>query len=363
MALNPSIGLVGIAFQYDRDTPASEPKYVHGLTGGSPFGASRSIANTAVACGNRAPSDARVDSIEIAPSVQALCYPDTSGAYLYAALGEVESTPATDVGDGYYKHVFTMGATIPYATLWSQEGTNNFTRADGCKCGTLEITATGNEHLAMQADFQGIDAQVGIDAIPGSVKASCFDGKFTTTDCLFKIDASGDTPAEALVSEASFTFENNLSALTSLGRVTPREIAEGNLSAGCSVTTIPDDITEYKKLMTGSADSTAITGKVVLGSVYAKFYHTDDPNMTLEIEVNHCPFTAEYPEVDPEGNEATIQFTTDAAIIAAAGESPVTVTLVNKVESYAVGTMSTTSTQSTSTKSSKSTTTDKAVSE
>lgn len=57
--------------------------------------------------------------------------------------------------------------------------------------------------------------------------------------------------------------------------------------------------------------------------------------MTLEISVNHCPFTAEFPEVDPEGNEATIQFTTDAAIITAAGESPLTITLVNQVASYA----------------------------
>lgn len=335
MAINPSIGLVGIAFQDDRDTPAAEPTFVHGLTGGSPFGASRSIANTAVACGNRAPSDARVDSIEVTPSVQSLCYPDTTGAYLLAALGTVVSTDA-DVA-GYYKHVFTMGDTIPYATLWSQVGTNNFTRADGCKCGTLELTATGNEHLAMQADFQGIDAKIGIDAIPGSVAASCFSGKYTTTDCVFKIDASGETPAEALVSEGSFTFENNLSALNSIGRVTPREIAEGNLSAGCSVTTIPDDITEYKKLMTGAADKTDLTGTVVMGSVYAKFFHTEDANMTLEIQVNHCPFTAEYPEVDPEGNEATIQFSTDAAIITKAGESPVTITLVNKVKEYVTG--------------------------
>jgi hypothetical protein len=333
MSLNPSIGLVGIAVQKSRDVAATAPTYLHGLTGGTPFGASRSIANTAVACGTRAPSDARVDSIEISPSVQSLCYPDVFGLYLYAALGNVVSTAVADK-DGYYQHVFTMGQEIPYCTIWSQIGTNNFTRSDGCKLGTLTINATGNEHLSMQADFQGIDAEVGIASIPGSLAASCFGGKYTTTDCEFKLDASGNTPAEALVSEASFTFENNVSSLTSLGRVTPRDIAEGNLSAGCSVTTIPDDITEYKKLMTGSASATKLTGKVVLGSVYAKFFHTDDPNMTLEFQVNHCPFTAEFPEVDPEGNEATIQFSTDAAIIAAAGESPVTITLVNKVNSY-----------------------------
>ena len=337
MAINPSIGLVGAAVQANRDTPAAQPTFLHGLTGGSPFSASRSIANTPVACGNRAPSDARVDSVEIAPSIESLCYPDVLGLYLYSALGSVVSTPAEgDSMEGYYKHVFTMGPELPYLTLWSQVGVDNFTRADGCKCSQLQISATGNEHLALTAAFLGISAEVGIDAIPGDLEASCYNGKYTTTDCVFKLDAASETPAEALVSEASFTFANNTAALTSLGRVTPRDVADGNLSAGCSVTTIPDDITQYKRMVTGSDDSTHITGRVVMGSVYSKFMHTDDTKQTLEIEINHIPFTADYPSVDPEGNEGTIQFSSDAAIITAANESPVTVTVVNKVQSYAL---------------------------
>lgn len=332
MALNPSIGLAGIALQTARGTVAEEPTFLHGLTGGSPFGVSRSIANTAVACGNRAPSDARVDNIEITPSIQSLCYPDVFGLYLYLALGKVVSTAAET--SGYYKHVFTMGADIPYATIWSQIGVNNFTRSDDCKLSTMQITATGNEHLAMQADFHGCDAAF-LAAIPGNNEASCFNGKYTTTDCDFKLDTASETPAEALVSEASFTIENNVTDLSGLGRSMPRDVAEGNCNVGVSVTTIPDDILQYRKMVAGSATATGISSKVVLGSVYAKFAHTDDPNMTFEISVGHIPFTADFPEVDPEGNEATIQFSSDASIIKAAGESPVTITLVNKTESYA----------------------------
>lgn len=335
MAINPSIGLVGAALQTDRDTPATQPTFLHGLTGGTPFAASRSIANTPVACGTRAPSDARVDTIEVNPSVESLCYPDALGLYLYSALGNVSSSEDTDgAGTGYYRHVFKMGSALPYLTLWSQVGVDNFTEADGCKCSELQLSATGNQHLAMTASFIGIDAKVGIDAIPGSLTPSCYDGKYTTTDCTFKLDAASETPTEALVSEASFTLSNNTSALTSLGRVTPRDIADGNLSAGVSVTTIPDDITQYKKMVTGSESSTQISGKVVMGSVYAKFKHSEDEKMTLEIEYKHVPFTADYPSVDPEGAEGTIQFTADAAIITEPTESPVTITLVNKVESY-----------------------------
>ena len=333
MAINPSIGIAGAAIQIDRDTAATKPTFVHGLTGGSPFGVSRSIESTPISCGNRAPSDARVASIEVAPSVETVAFPDALGLYLLAALGKVESKPVADK-QGLYEHVFTMGDKLPYVTLWSQVGTDNFTRADGCKCSELELSATGTEHIGVTASFMGIDAEVGIDGIPGNVAPSCYGGKYTTVDNTFKLDAASETPVDALVAEASFKFTNGTSALTSLGRVTPRDIADGNLSVGVTVTTIPDDITQYKKMVTGSDSSTKITGKVVMGSVYAKFLHTDNPDWYIEVSVDHVPFTADYPSVDPEGTEGTIQFSSDAAIITAQGESPVTVTMRNGVESY-----------------------------
>ena len=337
MALNPSIGLAAIAKQKDRDTPATAPTFMHGLTGGSPFGVSRSIAAIDVTCGSRAPSDARVDSINVTPKIESLCYPDVLGMYLLAACGNVKTTSVGGKGDaasGYYTHVFTMGSVLDYFTIWSQIGMDGFTRADGCKCDELTFTATGNEHLAMSASWQGIDGKVGLASIPGNVQASCFGGKYTTTDCDFKIDASGSIPAAALVSEAMFTIKNNVSGLRSLGRATSREIAEGKCQFGVNVTTIPNDLKEYQKLITGSETSTDISGKVVLGSVYAKFFHTDDPKQTLEFSANHLPFTADFPELDPSGNEASIQFSTDNAIVSGADESPMTITLTNKVASY-----------------------------
>lgn len=133
MALNPSIGLAAIAKQKNRDTPATAPTFMHGLTGGSPFGVSRSIATTDVTCGSRAPSDARVDSIEVTPKIESLCYPDVLGMYLLAACGNVTTTPVPGKGDaasGYYTHVFTMGSALDYFTIWSQIGMDGFTRAD-----------------------------------------------------------------------------------------------------------------------------------------------------------------------------------------------------------------------------------------
>ncbi|MBY4796785.1 hypothetical protein K6V98_00170 [Collinsella sp. AGMB00827] len=332
MPINPSIGSAAVALQTDRDTPASTPAFKHGLTGGSAFSAERSIASTPVACGNRAPSDARVDSISVGGSIETLCYPDVLGFYLYAALGAVKSAAASK--SGYRRHIFTMGDTLPYVTVWSQIGTNNFTQAVGCKVSKLELSASGNEPIALKAELAGIDGKVGIDGIPGSLEASCYGGKFVPTDCDVRLDTASGTPKEALVADLSFNIENGTSALSSLGRVTPRDIADGTVKVGISVTTIPDDIKPYQKMITGSESAVNISGKIVFGSVYAKFIHSEDPNMTLELKLDHIPFTASFPSVDPEGTEGTIQFTCDSAIITSAGESPATVTLVNKTESY-----------------------------
>ena len=46
------------------------------------------------------------------------------------------------------------------------------------------------------------------------------------------------------------------------------------------------------------------------------------------------PWNFEMPEVDPEGNAAEVEFSADDIGIDSADGTPVTVTIVNKTESY-----------------------------
>lgn len=334
MSVNPSVAFAAVALQTNRDTPATEPKYLHGLTGGTPYSVAKSTASRAVSCGNRAASNARVESIEANPTINTLCYPDVLPLYLYAALGDIKSSADTEgSGEGYYKHVITMGADLPYMTVWGQLD-KGIGSTSGCRVGNMQITASGNDYLDASVSLMGIESKFGLAQIPGSLKASCYDGQFITTDCELKLDTASAEPAEALVSEASFTIENNAAALSSIGRAMPRDIGFGQIAAGVSVTTIPDDFKQFQKMLTGSEESNDVSSKVVFGSVYAKFLLDEDPKQYIEVKYDHVPFSAEFPEVDPEGNEATIQFTCDSAIVQGANESPVTITVVNKVESY-----------------------------
>ena len=333
MSVNPSIAFAAVALQTDRDTAAETPKYLHGLTGGTPYAVSKSTASRAVSCGNRAASNARVESIEANPTVNTLCYPDVFPLYLYAALGAIKSSPDSTAGAGYHKHVITMGADLPYLTLWGQLD-KGIGKTVGCRVGNLQITASGNDYLDAAISLMGIDSKFGLSEIPGELKASCYDGQFITTDCEFKLDTASADPKVALVSEASFTIENNAAAQSSLGRAMPRDIGIGQLAAGVSVTTIPDDFKQFQKMLTGSESATDVSSKVVFGSVYAKFVLDSDAKQYIEIKYDHVPFSAEFPEADPEGNEATIQFTCDSAIVRDAKSSPVTITVVNKVDKY-----------------------------
>lgn len=328
--INTSIGLVGVAKQASRDQAATAPTYVHGLTGGSPFGVERSLQVDSVACGMRANADAYIESVSVNPNFECRAYADAMGLWLLAALGAVSTT-----GDAApYTHVFTMGDALPYLTVWGQVGTSDFTRASGVKVDQLEMSFDGNAPLSVSVQTMGIAGEMGLASIPGSAEPSCFDGYFVPVDGVFKLETLGDEPAEAIVTSFSMTVANNCEPIVGAGKVTPSDIAEKKCVVSGSIGVMPDTMALYRKTVTGSATGTTLTGKTVYGSFSVKLTHTQNPAWSLLIEGDRVPFNADYIEVDPDGGDGVVEFSFDEALIAEKGGSPVTVTLVNGVASY-----------------------------
>ena len=100
------------------------------------------------------------------------------------------------------------------------------------------------------------------------------------------------------------------------------------------MTVVPEDFELMRKNLTGSATGTKVSSKIVYGSAAWHFTHTDDEDCTLDVEFRNVPWNFEMPEVDPEGNAAEIEFSADDIGIASADGTPITITVVNKVESY-----------------------------
>lgn len=332
--INTSIGLVGVAKQASKGTAASTPAFVHGLTGGKVFKADRSIADANVACGVRAGTDSYVESIVPGADFETYGYADAMPLYYYGAMGSIASAAASGTGmSGYYDHTVTLGDILPYLTVWGRTG-SEYTRVSGCKVDEIEMSFEGNAPLEFGITMIGIDDLLQLQAFPGSVDPSCFDGYFVPTGGTFKIDTAGTTPAAAPVMSGNLTLANNCTAEPLAGMVKPGDVEEGKLTTSGSVTVKPEDMEEFYKMLTGSASGTTSTGMMVYGSFEWTFKHSKDSKCAMVVAAENVPFTAEWPDVDPSGGAAEIEFSFDNIGVSSPAGSPITVTITNTVASY-----------------------------
>ncbi len=329
--INTSIGLIGLARQSDKRTPAAEPTFTHGLTGGKVFSLERSVANASVSCGVRAGTDAYVESVKPGLDFDTYGYSDALPLYMLAAMGNISSTAGDEPGT--FKHVVTLGDALPYLTFWGRIG-SEYTRTDGCKVDQLELEFEGNKPLAFGITAIGMDAELGLAAIPGDPDPSCFDGYYVPTGGTFKVDTASGTPALAPVKAGSLTLANSCAADQLAGEVMPGDVEEGKLVVSGSVTTKPDDLAQYRKMVTGSETGTKPSGKMVYGSFEWVFEHSKNPKHKLTISSGRVPFTAEFPEVNPDGGGAEVEYKFDDIGVDSPNGSPVVVTIVNETESY-----------------------------
>lgn len=332
MSVNTSIGLIGVAKQAAKGTPATAPTFVHGLTGGQVFKLDRTVENANVSCGVRAGTDSYVASVTPGLDFETYGYSDVMPLYYLAAMGNLVTT-ANDGGGAAKKHTVTLGDAIPYLTFWGRIG-GEYTRTDGCKVDQLEMEFSGNAPLSFGITAVGMDAELGLASFPGEVDPSCFDGYFVPTGGVFKLETAGDTPAEAPVVSGNLSLGNSLATDPLAGMVTPGDVAEGKLSTSGSVTVKPDDMALYRKMVTGSASGTKPSGAMVYGSFEWNFTHSKDPNHKMKVVASRVPFTCEFPSVDPEGGAAELEFTFDNVGVDSRGGSPVTITFENDTESY-----------------------------
>ncbi len=335
--INTSIGMLGVALQ-DGETPASSPKIKHGLTGGGLVNPERSIDQKAVACGLRAnaANGAYVSEVNMGVDFNTLAYADSLPIYAAAAMGNIVSAPASDVGEGYHKHVITLGSSLPLLTFWGQVGDTaqqTVHKVDGCKVDALGMTFEGNAPVDVAITAAGVDATL-FQSWGDVVQPSCFDGYFVPTGGEFTIDTASNAPVDAIVTKGGFEMSNSLSATRGAGEVVPKLLSEGKLTTKVNVTVVPEDFALMRKSLTGTDNGTKVSSKIVRGSTKWKFTHTDDPKCSLEVEFKNVPWNFTMPEVNPEGGSAEVEFSADDIGIDSADGTPATITIVNKVDKY-----------------------------
>lgn len=334
MPVNPSIALVGIALQEDETTPAEEPQFAHGLTGGSPFQVERSIESVSVACGSRAETDGYVSEINPNSTTTTLGYQEVMGLYALLAMGSIQTEK---VGPGLYRHTVTVGDAIPSATVFGQVGQHDalgFAKTDGCKVNELAVEFTGNEPLHLNPSLMGCNLTRLLENPNSKIPPICHGGYFRPTEGKFRLDTAGDAPQDTIITGGSVTISNNCGAVRNAGSATPTRIATGKNQVAVSLDTVPDDYMLYWRMVTGSSEALTPSSKIVYGSYYLEFRHSGNPDWLVSFEGRKVPFTCDLPEVDPEGSTGTFTFSSDSSYVKKVGDSPVTITVVNDVPSY-----------------------------
>lgn len=327
--INTSIGLIGVAKQADKATPAAAPGFAHGLTGGQVFSLDRSVANANVSCGVRAGTDSYIKSITPGLDFETYGYSDVLPLYFFGVMGNIASVAK----ESLHEHTVTLGDVLPYFTFWGRIG-NEYTRTDSCKIDELEMEFEGNSPLAFGVTVIGMGAELGLSGFPGDIDPSCFEGYFIPTGGTFKIDTASGTPAEAPVVSGKITLSNGCAADPLAGRVTPGDVEEGKLTVKGGITVKPDDMSMYRQMVTGAKNGTKPTGGMVYGSFEWSFKHSKNPGHTLVITAGRVPFTGEFPDVDPEGGAAELEFSFEDVGVEGKGGSPVTVKIVNGTSDY-----------------------------
>lgn len=334
MGLNPSIGLIGVAKQSAKGSAASNPAFVHGLTGGQTFKLDRSISQADIACGIRTGIDSYIESVIPGVDFETYPYSDVIGLYLFGALGGIVSAANSGTGASSYKHLITMSNVLSFLTFWGNIG-NEISKVQDAKIDQLEMSFEGNKPLELGITAIGMNAIFGDGAIsPQTPDPSCFDGYFVPTGGVFKIETLGDTPVVAPITKGNLSINNNCEAEPLAGMVTPGDVCEGQCTVSGSITTKPDNLELYRKMVTGAANGSTPTGLVVYGSFEFQFTHSKEPSHKLKVGATHVPFNADFPSVDPNGTSAEVDFTFDAIGVTSASGSPVSFLLENDTPSY-----------------------------
>lgn len=314
---------LGIAKQTAKASAAAAPVNVVGLTGGKVYDVELEESDLDTTWNNRVM--AGYDRTQAVPVVDAtvVAMPKSIGTLLLATLGGLATT-----GAGPYTHTFTIADTLPYVTLWGKMGGTDSSRTHDAKVDSFEFSWEKSAAATVKVKFLGceFDPSIAFPTPGAGVAEVVSSGVLKGMGGTFTVDG-----ASARVIGGSIKIENGLDVIVPSYRVLPDDVIEARAAIEVSLKIKPDNLTFWRKIVTGTTGGTAVSANPLLGQFTTAFAGPSSSTLTFST-ADSIAWTSSMPDADPNGGAAELTLT-GRVVIPATG-NPITVTLINGVTSY-----------------------------
>lgn len=326
MPLQTLSAVIGVAKQANRGTLAANPTYAHGLSGGSPISVEPSQAPLEVTSGLRAQSTMMRESVANSANVQAPAYLRTLGLYLLGAIGTDTVTGAA----APYTHTFSTG-DLPYLSVFAKGIGADIEAIRDCKIDELTLTWEGARPVEVSVAMQGT-----VFSFPTTFSPTTDDtgseSFLVPVGGTFQYDPIGNSLANARVVGGTLTIRNNLERVDQSASIESVDVIEGIQEHTLTLTVVPDNLSDFRKVVTGSANGTAVSSAIPYGSVNLVFKENGGNN-TLTVTGSKVAFLTQIPDVDTQGGAVEIEMA-GTAVLPTGGTAPLVYSLTNSVASY-----------------------------
>lgn len=232
------------------------------------------------------------DRIKVTPGseFETLAMPKSIGQLLQAALGSDVIT-----GAGPYTHTIAHANSLPYYTIMARRDGEYFRVADaaveelelswelagmvkvkvkffGCDftfSGTTPYTAPTNDERPQSGVFKGVGGSINVD---------------------------GD--AAAVVKSGSIKISNSLEVIHGMDSVMPKDLCPATTKIDLSLSVVPSNTQQWRKVLTGSTSGTTILPVPLYGTAVVGFAVGAN---TLTFNFNRLKLATELPSVKAEG--------------------------------------------------------------
>ena len=336
--MNKNYGIFGAAVQAARGTAAAAPTVsFHASDDSDGISAEKSMDNLALTIGGRSTTvENYIKEVKSTADVKTIGFADTLGMMLYAAMGADTVTGSA----APYAHDIKAGASIPYLTFFQQVGSTSaaLQQLKDAKVDEMKMTCEGVAPMGFEFSLAGTNMSYLAATEWNGPDFSIADGYFKMADAtlLFSL-LDGEpvaVPAGIVLSKLEIGIKNNLSAQAAMGIVEPIDQQEESADVSVSLEGKSDSTDLYRKVITGSATGTAVTSRVVTGSLQITFQHTVNSAWTFVVKIPAIPWVCDVMGVSTDGGPFDLKMSTDSALDLGAGAAEFILT--NDVAKYEI---------------------------